>query len=200
MGLTKKAHTVRLLNFEEELLAELSIKKNIPEEEILLEYIRAGLKREKYKELDNVASYSQREKQAKEELFSERKEALYHKRPSAKKEEERNTLPQQREIDPPEPRSLDEQFVELATTFALLEAELEQIQAGEYYLLQGQKELKIIAIQEIGEDGILNYQVVDDASEKDRSISIKRVLDKMRGPIQAIQIQGLQDGIEVATA
>ena len=47
MALTKKAHTVRLLNFEEGLLTQLSEQKGQTEEQMLLAYIRSGLKREK---------------------------------------------------------------------------------------------------------------------------------------------------------
>jgi hypothetical protein len=82
MALTKKAHTVRLLNFEEELLTQLSEQKGQTEEQTLLAYIRAGLKREK---LEGLESYKQREKKAVVDLYTERVETLY--RPTKAKKE-----------------------------------------------------------------------------------------------------------------
>jgi hypothetical protein len=82
MALTKKAHTVRLLNFEEELLTQLSEQKGQTEEQMLLAYIRAGLKREK---LEGLESYKQREKKAVADLYTERVETLY--RPTKAKKE-----------------------------------------------------------------------------------------------------------------
>ncbi|NJR51492.1 MAG: hypothetical protein HC780_19845 [Leptolyngbyaceae cyanobacterium CSU_1_3] len=82
MALTKKAHTVRLLNFEEELLTQLSEQKGQTEEQMLLAYIRTGLKREK---LEGLESYKQREKKAVADLYTERVETLY--RPTKAKKE-----------------------------------------------------------------------------------------------------------------
>jgi hypothetical protein len=82
MALTKKAHTVRLLNFEEELLTQLSEQKGQTEEQTLLAYIRTGLKHEK---LEGLESYKQREKKAVADLYTERVETLY--RPTKTKKE-----------------------------------------------------------------------------------------------------------------
>lgn len=89
MALTKKAHTVRLLNFEEELLTQLSKQKEQSEEQLLLTYIRAGLKREK---LEGLESYGQREKKAVKALYTERVETLY--RPPTKTKKEKQVLQQ----------------------------------------------------------------------------------------------------------
>jgi hypothetical protein len=212
MALTKKAHTVRLLNFEEELLTQLSEQKGQTEEQMLLAYIRSGLKREK---LEGLESYKQREKKAVADLYTERVETLY--RPTKAKKEKHpsqnntegddegnidestdatlNSVIQsgkpdsfeaedlERSLLPNVETDLDQQFLELATLFELATPVSEQVMAEQHYLLKGQKELRIVVIKQVQSNGTVQFQVSHEDLDKSHSLIFKRFAENARGAI-----------------
>lgn len=217
MALTKKAHKVRLLNFEEELLTQLSEKTGKSEEQLLLQYIRAGLKREKF---EDVESYSKREKNAKAQLYEERVQVLYGTSTTSSSKnqngsatadavgsteiadsqpaiESEPTIEGQQSLLPESSTlaaetTLDQQFDDLSEAFALVEPSIDQISAGQHYLLKGKKQLRIILIDQVQEDGNVYYQIEGETMEKPHSILSKHFAEKARGAIAQSQIAVLQ--------
>jgi hypothetical protein len=201
MALTKKAHTVRLLNFEEELLTQLSEQTGQTEEEMLLTYIRTGLKREK---LEGLKSYKQREKDASDALYRERVQTLYRPTKAEKNKQPYRNSPEDNDQGDTEERSpssnfetdLAQRFVELATLFDLTTPVPEQVMAEQHYLLKGQKELRIVVIKQVQTNGTVQYQVSGDESEKIHSFAFKRFAENARGAISEAQVEKLQTHLQ----
>lgn len=214
MALTKKAHTVRLVSFEEELLTQMSQKLGVSEEKLLLDFIRVGLKRQK---LDGLESYNQREKKVKEALYQENMDALYSPSSSAKKrlENEQNKSEEQKLTDELSSDSedntnsdeqallaeteqgksktdLDQLFLELRDTFGLSEPLANEVTPGQHYLLKGQKGLRMVTIDQVQENGKISYCIDNDLSQKSLTFSFKGFSEKARGPVSEEQLTQLQ--------
>jgi hypothetical protein len=200
MALKIEPRTIRLYEFELQLLDKLQSATGKTEEEILLGYIRLGLMKERHDEL----TYDKLKKEAALALLEAEAEEAYRvpadtrqkpkSRRNSQNDETPGTTDQPQQSSPQFAKGASEleiQFLNLAQQFALSEVAIDQIKPSESYLMRGRKQVRAITILSINEDNSVQYQLYNAPEQKTHTVQAKSLLNNLRGPISPLMLEKL---------
>lgn len=199
MALKIEPRTIRLYEFELQLIEKLKTATGKTEEELLLGYVRAGLMKERHENL----TYEKLKQEAALALLEAEGEAAYSsssestRKPKSRKSKADDPI---RNSDPPsdpvksEP-DLEAQFLDLAERFSLPELSIEQIQPSESYLIRGKKQIRVITIQQVKDGNTAQYQLYNSADQKLHTVSFKSLTNNLRGPIPSHLIAQVHEAV-----
>ncbi|BAU16010.1 hypothetical protein LEP3755_65770 (plasmid) [Leptolyngbya sp. NIES-3755] len=184
-----ESRTIHLQEFEIQLLNKLSAANGKTVEELLRDYVRAGLTKERHEGVSTYEKLKQEAALALLEAAESQAIAETPKRTKPRKDKQNDPAPNSAsgQTTPPQTGenkpNLEPQFLELAEQFSLPEVTIEKIQPSESYLIRGKKQIRVITIQQLKDGNTAQYQLYNSADQKLHTVSLKSLTNNLRGPI-----------------